>query len=100
MITRRNLRNWSKSEYEQLVFYINERKCDVGGTSYIYSCGDKKLREAKIVHIICWSDDADYYDNLIRDDYILLKGETEYKADASAEFITDNDSYLVWFKYV
>ena len=40
----------------------------------------------------------EYYDDL--DEDVLIDGETEYGADTSAEFITDNDCYLVWFKYV
>ena len=36
---------------------------------------------------------------MIQNDDILIDGEQEYNADASAEFITNNDCYLVWFKY-
>ena len=42
-------------------------------------------------------DNIEYYDSL--DENVLLDGEDKYSADTSAEFITDNDCYLVWFKY-
>lgn len=38
-------------------------------------------------------------DELLKNENILTDGEEEYKADTSAKFITDNDCYLVWFKY-
>lgn len=105
MMTRRNLRGWAKSEYnentpEQLDYYINERKCDVGDPAYLYEYENKELCEMQIVHIVCRSDNTEHYDNLIENDDVLLDGETDYKADTSAEFITDNDCYLVWFRYV
>lgn len=54
----------------------------------------------EIIHIIKRTDDVESYDSLMENDEVLLDGETEYNADTSAEFITDNDCYLVWFKYV
>ena len=51
----------------------------------------------KIIKVVCHSNDPQYYNSLTDD--ILLKKEILYKADTSAEFITDKDSYLVWFKY-
>ena len=102
-MTREDLKNWELSEYnedteDQLDYYINERKCDVGDKAYLYSHEDDELIEMKIIKIICRSDDEDYYDGL--DEDVLIDGETEYNADTSAEFITDNDCYLIWFKYV
>lgn len=101
---REDLKNWTLSEYNedteyQLDYYINERKCDVEDKAYLYSHGDDKLTEMEIVHIIYRSDDTFVYDKLLETE-VLLDGEDEYNADTSAEFITDNDCYLVWFKYV
>jgi hypothetical protein len=97
------LKNWALSEYnedtdEQLDYYINERKCDVGDKAYLYSHEDGELTEMEIVHVISRMDDIELYDNY--DEDILCDLEEEYNADTSAEFITDNNCYLVWFKYV
>lgn len=53
----------------------------------------------KVVHIIKRSDDMKLYDDLIKNDNVLINGEIEYNADTSTEFIFDEDCYLVWFKY-
>ena len=95
--------NWSVSSYNedteyQIDFYIYESQCEVGDKAYFYSHEDKELREMEIVHIISLSDDFDLYTKLLEDEDVLINGEEEYDADASAEFITDNDSYLVWFR--
>ena len=37
---------------------------------------------------------------MIENEDVLLEGEDKYEADTSAEFITDNDCYLVWFNYI
>ena len=103
-MTREKLKNWALSEYnenteDQLDFYINERRCDVRCEAYLYNHADDELIEMEIVHIIVRSDDTFVYDKLLETD-VLLDGEDAYNADTSAEFITDNDCYLVWFKYV
>lgn len=103
IITIEELKNWTISEYnesttEQLDYYINERQCEIGDKAYLYSHDNKKLTEMKIIHIVTRSDDMKIYDEL--NENILLDGEDEYNADTSAEFITDNDCYLVWFKYM
>ena len=97
--------NWIVSEYnegtdEQLDYFINERQCNPGDTAYIYSHEDKQLDELKIVKLISRTDDMEMYDKFVENKDVLLDGEGEYNADASAEFITDNECYLVWFKYV
>lgn len=97
--------NWVVSEYntgtdEQLDYYINERQCNEGDTAYVYSHEDKRLDELKIVKLISRTDDMEVYDKLVENEDVLLDGESKYNADTSAEFITDNDCYLVWFKYV
>lgn len=101
--TREMLKNWALSEYnegteEQLDYYINERECDVEDKAYLYVHAEDKLVEMEIIKTIARSDDAEYYDSMNED--VLLDGENKYKADTSAEFITDNDCYLVWFKYI
>jgi hypothetical protein len=98
-----NLKNWTRSSYfedteDQIDFYINEGQCEVGDRAYLYDHSDDALTEMEIIHIISRMDDMEHYDNL--DDDILIKGEENFGADTSAEFITDNDCYLVWFKYV
>ena len=95
--------SWTVFEYnedtnDQLDYYINERKCNEGDAAYLYSHAEDKIKKMQIVKIISRSDNIEYYDNL--DEDVLLDGEDEYNADTSAEFITDNDCYLVWFRYV
>lgn len=102
-MTREELKNWALSEYnenteDQLDYYINERKCDVGDKAYLYSHANEELIEMEIVKIFARSEDMEDYDELGED--VLLDGEDEFNADTSAEFITDNDCYLVWFRYV
>lgn len=103
-MTREELeKNWFLSEYnedteDQLDYYIKESKCDVGDVAYLYSHEDKTLTKMEIIHIIARSDDMELYDNL--DEDILCDKEEEYNADTSAEFITDGDCYLIWFKYI
>jgi hypothetical protein len=92
--------SYNEDEEDQLDYYIKESKCDVGDTAYLYDHAENELTEMEIVHIIAWSDDTYVYDKLLKDEDILVDGEDYYKADTSAEFITDNDCYLVWFKYV
>ena len=97
--------NWAVSSYDedtmcQIDYYIDEDNCDVGSKAYMYSHLDEELVEMEIVHIIALSKDFDLYNELLEDDDVLINGEEEYGADCSAEFITDNDSYLVWFKNV
>ena len=104
-MTREELKNWALSEYnedteEQVDYYINEYKCDIGNKAYLYSHEDNELTEMEIVCIISRLDNIEYYDKLLENEDVLLDGEDEYSADTSAEFITDNDCYLVWFKYV
>lgn len=104
-MTLEGLKDYKLSEYnegtsDQLDYYLNEKQCKVGDSAYLYSHHDKKLSELKIIKIINCSDDPDnYFDNLIENHFVLVNGEEEFNADTSAEFITDSDSYLVWFKY-
>ena len=103
-MTREELKNWTLSEYnedteDQLDYYINERKCNVGDKAYVYDYSNNKLFEMEIINIIARSDNTFVYDKLLETE-VLLDGENEFDADTSAEFITDNNCYLVWFKYV
>lgn len=97
--------NWAVSSYDedtacQIDYYIDEEHCGVGDKAYMYSHADHELIEMELAHIITLSDDYNLYNELLADDDVLLNGEAEYGADCSAEFITDNDSYLVWFKNI
>ena len=92
--------NWTLSDYDELEYYIDENKCNIGNKAYLYSYEDDELTEMEIIHVICRSDNSDYYDELLENEDVLLDGEDEYKADTSAEFITDNDCYMIWFKYI
>ena len=99
---RNELVNWSVSSYnegtdDQLDYFINERKCEVGDKAYLFSHDDKELTEMEIVHIEVRSNDIHYYDSL--GDDVLCEREEGREADSRAEFITDNDCYCVWFKY-
>lgn len=103
-MTREELKNWELSEYnegteDQLDYYINERKCNVGDKAYLYNHADDELIEMEIIRIIARYNNEFVYDHLLETD-VLLDGEDAYNADTSAEFITDNDCYLVWFKYI
>lgn len=102
LIWEREIKNWAVSEYnedteEQLDYYFNERMRNPGDTAYMYSHRDKTYTKLEIIHVISRSNNIEDYDSLDKD--VLLDGEDEYKADTSAEFITDNDCYLVWFTY-
>lgn len=103
-MTTNELKNWTVSEYNeetknQLDYYINENKCGVGDKAYLYSHAEEKLTKMEIIHIISRMENMKRYDELLKNDDVLIDGEEKYKADTSAEFITDNDCYLVWFKY-
>lgn len=103
MITVEDVNNFIISSYnedteDQLDYYIEEGKCNVGDTAYLYDFAEKELTKMEIIHIIRRSDDMELYDNL--DEDILCDKEEEYGADTSAEFIMDYDCYLVWFKYI
>ena len=105
-ITREYLEeNWAVSSYNedeecQIDYYINELHNCPGDKAYIYSHEDDELRQLEIVHIIARSDNPDAYEELLEDDDVLINGEEEYGADTSAEFITQFDCYLVWFKEI
>ena len=101
---KEDLKNWAVSDYnedtkEELNYYLNERACDVGDIAYLYSHDTDELIKLEILRIIHRSDDIFIYDQLLQNEDILLDGESHYNADTSAEFITDNDSCLVWFRY-
>ena len=99
------LKNWAMSSYDddseiRVNYYINERQISVGDNAYAYYHKTNRLFPMEIVEIISRSEDAHDYDSLIEDSDVLIKGENFYRADAGAEFITDNDCYLVWFNYI
>lgn len=102
---KEELKNWILSEYnenteDQLDYYINGMKCQVGDKAYLYDHAENELIEMEITYIVHRKHDLPYYDELIQDDDVLIKNEDVYGADTAAEFITDDDCCLVWFKYV
>ncbi len=109
MTKERLEKNYIVSSYnedtpEQMDYYINENSCEKGDIGFLYSYEEDneedRIQALEIVKIIKRSDNLSKYDKLIEDNDILLNGEDLYAADTSAEFITDNDCYLVWFKYL
>ena len=85
--------NWISSEYEGCSYHV-QMPISAGSLAFLVDAGDVSTME--VIHAIHRSDDMDCYDNLSEN--ILLDCENKYNADASAEFITDKDCYLVWFK--
>lgn len=81
----------------ELDYYIKETPT-IGDTAWLYAKEYDTIQEMRIKQVICRSDDVEAYDANSED--VLIDGESEYDADTSAEFITDNDSYLVWFDYM
>lgn len=97
-------KNWALSEYnegteEQLDYYILESRANAGDTAYLYNHYEREWEKMQIVHVTRKSDSPARYEDLLKNEDVLVDGESEYEADTSAEFITDNDCYLVWFKY-
>ena len=97
--------NWEVSSYnedtdEQLDFYIDEQNNHTGDTAYLFSHEDGELHLLQIANIIARSNDAAAYDKLLEEDDVLCRLEDEHGADYGAEFITNNDCYLVCFKEV
>lgn len=81
----------------ELDYYIKEPPT-IGDFAWLYAKEYDTVQKMRIKQVICRSDDVEAYDANSED--ILIDGESEYDADTSAEFITDNDSYLVWFDYM
>ena len=103
-VTREYLeQNWAVSSYdegdeEQIDYYMNEFRNAPGDKAYVYYHKDGELRELEVAHITARSDNPALYDELIKDEDVLINGEAEYGADMSAEFITKIDCYLMWFR--
>ena len=89
--------SYNEGTNDQLDYYIEKDNFTAGATAYLYSHSERKLTKMNIVKTICRSDDISFYDGLNND--VLLLGEVRYNADTSAEFITDTNCYLIWFKY-
>lgn len=98
------LQNMIESAYnedseDEIIYYINKKACESGDIAYMYCKNSDILYKMKIIHVIC-SYKNDLYNELIKDEDVLIKGEEKYKADTSAEFITDTKNYLVWFREI
>lgn len=81
----------------ELDYYIKEPPA-IGDIAWLYAKEYDTVQKMRIKQVVCRSDDVEAYDANSED--ILIDGESEYDADTSAESITDNDSYLVWFDYM
>lgn len=91
--------DYNEDTADELTYYIDCKKHNIGDIAYLYSKADDTLTEMEIIHIVCNLDDMDYYNELLQSDDILIDGESFFNADTSAEFISDDACYLVWFKY-
>lgn len=97
------LNDWAVSSYnedtkEQIDYYIDESKCNVGDKAYMYRHEDDELSRLEILRIVSRRNAPDLYDAMIKNNDMLIAGELAWNADTSAEFITDTDCYLMWFK--
>lgn len=81
----------------ELDYYIKEPPT-IGDIAWLYAKEYDTVQKMRIKQVIRRSDDIEAYDASPED--VLTDGESKYDADAGAEFITDNDSYLVWFDYM
>ena len=89
------MNHWISSEYDNYTLRV-KTPINIGSEAFFDSSEDDVHIPMEVIHVIRRSDDIETYDNLSEN--ILLDGEIKYDADASAEFITDKDCYLVWFK--
>lgn len=81
----------------ELDYYIKEPPA-IGDIAWLYAKEYDTVQKMRIKQVIRRSDNVEAYGANSED--ALTDGESEYDADTSAEFITDNDSYLVWFDYM
>lgn len=101
-----NYKKFFRSDYnegteDELSYYIDIQKHKIGDTGYLYLHQEKSITEMSIVHIITNKTiPINMYDRLIENDDVLINGEEKYNADTSAEFITDDECMLIWFRVV
>lgn len=101
-----NYKKFFRSDYnegteDELSYYIDIQKHKIGDTGYLYLHQDKSITKMSIVHIITNKTiPINMYDRLIENDDVLINGEEKYNADTSAEFITDDECMLIWFRVV
>ena len=96
-------KDWISSSYEegteeQVDFFLNINQHNIGDIAYVYTAVDDELNKLKILDLCDRSTNQNKYDCL--SDVILDEKAEELNADISAEFITDDNCYLVWFKTV
>jgi hypothetical protein len=89
--------SYNENTDSELNYYIKEPPT-IGDIAWLYAKEYDTIQKMRIKQVICRSDDVKAYDTSSED--VLTDGESKYDADTSAEFITDNDSYLVWFDYM
>lgn len=90
--------SYNEGSDEQTDYHIYLSHCNSGDTAYRYSYEDNEIYDMKIINIIRRSDNSELYDTLTGLETILVDFEQIFRADYSAEFITDCDCYMVWFK--
>ena len=86
---------WVRSDYTDRIFYVDS-DCEPQSVAFLYDKEGDEVVTLIVQRAIFQSEDFDAYDSLPED--VLLKGEEELGSDASAEFITDEDCFLVWFR--
>lgn len=94
------LSEYNEGTEEQIDYYVSVYNCKVGGEAYMYSHADDSTMELEVIHVVRRSDDVKFYDELSENENVLIEGEYKYHADTSAEFITEDDCYLIWFQYL
>ena len=89
--------SYNKGTNEQIDFYLDKNACKNGDTVCLYSHKNDILKQMEIINAIQWSKDQ-YICQSSKIKNILHDGEIKYKSDASLEFTSDNDCYLVWLR--
>lgn len=89
---------YNENTKEEQCFIISSEHHKHGDVALLkYSYSDNII-SLKILHIITRSEDIDHYDNIFQED--ILHMEEVFKSDYFAEFITEDDCYMVWFKEI
>lgn len=92
--------SYNEGSDEQIDYHIYLSHCNPGDAAYRYSYEEDEIYDTKILSIIRRSDFTELYDTLTGVETVLVNFEDILQADCSAEFITDDDCYMVWFKDV
>ena len=82
------------SEYEDIIYYAKDN-AKVGDFAYAYDIADDRYYELKIIEKISRSCDTNKYEELVEGVEF-----DNHEGDFCCELITDNDCYLLWFKFI